>query len=73
VKTLQRTTPIRGDDRYQTVADQQFVQKALAAGVIVVTETFSPRNARPWSRDVRFSAGGLEQALRTLLKNCGAL
>jgi hypothetical protein len=72
VKTLQRTTPSRGDDRYQTIADRQFVQKALTAGGIVVTETFSPRNARPWSREIKFSAAGLEQALRTPLKNCGA-
>src|SRR5262249_49899419 len=72
VKTLQRTTPARGDDRYQTLADRQFVQKALAAGGIVVTETFSPRNARAWSREIRFSTVGLEQALRTPLKNCGA-
>jgi len=72
VKTLQRTTPTRGDDRYQTLADRQFVQKALAAGGIVVTETFSPRNARPWSREIRLSTAGLEQALRTPLKNCGA-
>ena len=72
VKMLQRTTPMRGDDRYQTLADRQFVQKALAAGGIVVTETFSPRHARPWSREIRFSTVGLEQALRTPLKNCGA-
>jgi hypothetical protein len=72
VKTLRRATPSRGDDRYQTIADRQFVQKALAAGGIVVTETFSPRNARPWSRGIKFSAAGLEQALRTPLKNCGA-
>ena len=72
VKTLQRTAPTRGDDRYQTLADRQFVQKALAAGGIVVTETFSPRNARPWSREIRLSTAGLEQALRTPLKNCGA-
>ena len=72
VRTLQRTTPMRGDDRYQTFADRQFVQKALAAGGIVVTETFSPRNARPWSREIRLSTAGLEQALRTPLKNCGA-
>jgi hypothetical protein len=71
VRTLQRMTPMRGDDRYQTLADRQFVQKALAAGVIVVTETFSPRNARAWSREIRFSTAGLEQALRTPLKNCG--
>ena len=72
VKTLQRTTPTRGDDRYQTLADRQFVHKALAAGSIVVTESFSPRNARPWSREIRFSTAGLDQALRTPLKNCGA-
>src|SRR5215510_2359404 len=72
-KTLQRTTPIRGDDRYQIFADQQFVQKAITAGRIVVTETFSPRNARPWSREIRFSTAGLEQALRTALKNCSAI
>ena len=71
VRTLQRTTPTRGDDRYQTFADRQFVQKALAAGDIVVTETFSPRNARPWAREIRLSTAGLEQALRTPLKNCG--
>jgi hypothetical protein len=72
VKTLQRTTTKRGDDRYQTFADRQFVQKAIAAGGIVVTETFSPRNARPWTREIRFSTTGLEQALRTPLKNCSA-
>jgi len=72
VRTLQRTTPTRGDDRYQTFADRQFVQKALAGGGIVVTETFSPRNARAWSREIRLSTTGLEQALRTPLKNCGA-
>jgi hypothetical protein len=72
VRTLQRTTRTRGDDRYQTLADRQFVQKALAAGGIVVTETFSPRNARPWSREITFSTVGLEQALHTPLKNCGA-
>ena len=72
VRTLQRTTPTRGDDRYQTLADRQFVQKALAGGGIVVTETFSPRNARAWSREIRLSTTGLEQALRTPLKNCGA-
>ena len=72
VKTLQRTTPTRGDDRYQTLADRQFVHKALAAGSIVLTESFSPRNARPWSREIRFSTAGLDQALRTPLKNCGA-
>jgi hypothetical protein len=72
VRTLQQTTPMRGDDRYQTLADRQFVQKALAAGRIVVTETFSPRNARPWSREIRLSNAGLEQALRTPLKDCGA-
>src|SRR5262245_36215074 len=72
VKTLQRTTPTRGDDRYQTYADRQFVQKAIAAGRIVVTETFSPRNARPWTRELKFSTAGLEQALRTPLKNCSA-
>jgi hypothetical protein len=71
VRTLQRTTPTRGDDRYQTFADRQFVRKALAAGGIVVTETFSPRNARPWAREIRLSTAGLEQALRTPLKNCG--
>jgi hypothetical protein len=71
VKTLQRTTRTRGDDRYQRLADRQFVQKALSAGGIVVTETFSPRNAGPWSREIRFSTVGLEQALRTHLKNCG--
>jgi len=72
VRTLQRTTPTHGDDRYQTLADRQFVHKALAAGGIVVTETFSPRKARPWSREIRLSAAGLEQALRTPLGNCGA-
>jgi hypothetical protein len=72
VKTLQRTTPSRGDERYQTLADRQFVREALAAGNIVVTETFSPRNARTWSRQIKFSSAGLEQALRTPLKNCGA-
>jgi hypothetical protein len=72
VRTLQQTTPMRGDDRYQTLADRQFVQKALAAGRIVVTETFSPRNARPWSREIRLSNAGLEQALRTPLRDCGA-
>jgi hypothetical protein len=72
VKTLQRTTRTRGDDKYQALADRQFVQKALAAGAIVVTESFSPRNARPWSREIRFSTEGLDQALRTPLKNCGA-
>ena len=46
--------------------------QALTAGGIVVTETFSPRNARPWSREIKFSAAGLEQALRTPLQNCGA-
>jgi hypothetical protein len=71
VKTLQRTTPTRGDDRYQTLADRQFVHKALAAGSIVLTESFSPRNARPWSREIRFSTAGLDQALGTPLKNCG--
>jgi len=73
VKTLQRTTPIRGDDRYQIFADRQFAQKAIATGRFVVTETFSPRNARSWSREIRFSTEGLEQALRTALKNCGAI
>jgi hypothetical protein len=72
VKTLQRTTPTRGDDRYQTLADRQFVQKAVAAGAILATETFLPHNARPWSREIRFSTIGLEQALRTPLKNCDA-
>src|SRR5262245_38185239 len=72
VKTLQRTTPKRGDDRYQTFADRRFVQKAIAAGGIVVTETFSPRNARPWTRQIMFSTAGLEQALRTPLKHCSA-
>lgn len=72
VRALQRKTPTRGDDRYQTLADRQFVQKAIAAGGIVVTETFSPRHARPWSREIRLSTVGLEQALRTPLKNCGA-
>jgi hypothetical protein len=72
VKTLQRTTPSRGDERYQTLADRQFVREALAAGNIVVTETFSPRNARTWSRQIKFSSAGLEQALRTPLKNCSA-
>lgn len=72
VKTLQRTTPTRGDDRYQTFADRQFVQKAIAARRILVTETFSPRNARPWSREITFSTAGLEQALSTALKNCSA-
>jgi hypothetical protein len=72
VKTLQRTTRTRGDDKYQTLADRQFVQKALAAGAIVLTESFSPRNARPWSREIRISTAGLDQALRTPLKNCGA-
>jgi hypothetical protein len=72
VKTLQRTTPTRRDDRYQVLADRQFVQKALAAGGIVVTEMFSAHNARPWSRELRLSTAGIEQALRTPLKNCGA-
>jgi hypothetical protein len=72
VKTLQRMTRTRGDDSYQTFADRQFVQKALATGSIVVTERFSPRNARPWSRQIRLSTAGLEQALRTPLRNCGA-
>ena len=71
VRTLQRTTPTRGDDKYQTFADRRFVRKALAAGGIVVTETFAPRNARPWAREIRLSTAGLEQALRTPLKNCG--
>src|SRR5215469_6520510 len=52
VNTLERMTRTRGDDSYQTFADRQFVQKALAAGVIVVTETFSPRSARPWSGEI---------------------
>jgi len=72
VKTFQRMTPTRGDDRYQTFADRQFVQNAIAAGGILVTEMFSPRNSRPWSREIKFSTAGLEQALRTPLKNCGA-
>ena len=71
VRTLQMTRRMRGDDRYQTVADREFVQKALAAGGIVVTEMFSPRNARAWSRQIRLSIAGLDQALRTPLKNCG--
>jgi hypothetical protein len=73
VKTLQRTTPTRGDDRYQTFADRQFVQKVIAAGRILVTEAFSPRNARQWSREIKFSIAGLEQALSTPLKNCGTV
>jgi hypothetical protein len=72
VKTLQRMAPVRGDDKYQTFADRQFVQKALAAAGIVVTETFAPRNARPWSGEIRFPTAGLEQALRMPLKSCGA-
>jgi hypothetical protein len=72
VKTLQRTTPTRGDDRYQTFADRPFVQKAIAAGRILFTEIFSPHNGRPWSREIRVSTAGLEQALRTVLKNCSA-
>jgi len=71
VRTLPRTAPMRGDDRYGTLADRLFVQEALAAGAIVVTETFSPRNARPWSRAIRLSTAGLDQALRTTLRNCG--
>jgi len=72
VRTLQRRSSKRGDDRYQTLADRQFVQKAVAAGGIVVTERFSPRNARARSREIRFSTAGLEEALRTPLKNCSA-
>ena len=71
VVMLHRTTPSRGDDRYQTLADRQFVQKAIAAGGILVTETFSPPHARPWSREIRFSTIGLDQAMRTSLKTCG--
>ena len=66
------TTNAVPNSRPHVQADRQFVQKALAAGGIVVTETFSPRHARPWSREIRFSTVGLEQALRTPLKNCGA-
>jgi Sucrose hydrolase-like, C-terminal domain len=52
----------------QTHADRQFIRKALAAGGIVVTETFSPRNACLWSRKIRTSTVGLEPAPRTLPK-----
>jgi hypothetical protein len=72
VRTLQRGTPARGDDRYSTIADLQFIPKALAAGAIVITETFSPRNARSWSREIRFPTTGLAQALHTPLGNCPA-
>ena len=70
VRTLRNGKPDPGHDLYSAYVDRQFFQKAIAAGGIVVTETFSPRNARPWSRDIKFSAAGLEQALQTPLKDC---
>jgi hypothetical protein len=55
-----------------TFADRKFVQKAIAAGRILVTETFSAAQCRPSAREIKFSIAGLEQALSTPLKNCGA-
>jgi hypothetical protein len=72
VNSLQQVTPRHGDARYLSYVDRQFVQKALSAGTIVFTETLSPSNARPSSREIRLSTAGLEQALRTPLKNCAA-
>ena len=71
VLVLQRGETKGTNDQHSVIANREFVARALAAGSIAFTETFSPRDARAWSRDVRLSTAGLEQALHTSLKNCG--
>jgi hypothetical protein len=59
-------------DQHSTFVDREFARKALAAGSIAFTETLTPRNAQARSREIKLSTAGLEQALQTSLKNCGA-
>jgi hypothetical protein len=72
VRILRRHETRRGDDFFEAVVDRQFVRKAIAAGSIVFSETFSSASGQSWSRQVSFSAKGLEQALDTPLEYCGA-
>jgi len=68
---LQRGASKDGTEQHAVIADRDFIPRVLAMGSIVFTETFSPRTGRGWSREVKVSAAGLEQALDTSLKSCG--
>jgi len=72
VLVLQSEVAKGANDVRSVIADQEFVRKALANGSIVFIESFSPQNAQEWSREVKLSTTGLEQALDTSLKSCGA-
>jgi hypothetical protein len=47
-----------------------FLQKAIAAGHITFTESFSPRRALGWSRAIKFSTTGLAPLLSDWPKLC---
>jgi hypothetical protein len=57
-------------DRRMINPGRDFVEKALAERAISFTETFSPADAPEWSRDVKLSTVGLEQAFERAFKAC---
>lgn len=57
-------------DRHSLILGRDFVSKALEAGSIMITETFSPPNAPEWSREVKMVAAGLERGKDTVLAAC---
>jgi len=67
---LQGRGPEGTSDTRGGFADRDFIAKALAAGSIVIRETFSPTDAPEWSREVKMSTSGLERALDTAFKDC---
>jgi hypothetical protein len=70
LELLQLAGQADGTDRYRTVAEPKFVRAALAQGSIALVESFSPKDAPPWSRETTLSTKGLEAALQTDLDDC---
>jgi len=65
--------PLReGIQQLAVIADRDLASKVVAAGRIMFIERFFPQKGSSWSRELKVSAAGLEQALHPSLKDCGA-
>jgi len=61
-----------GTQQLSVIADRDLASRVVAAGRIMFIERFFPQKGSSWSRELKVSAAGLEQALHTSLKDCGA-
>ena len=61
-----------GAQQLAVIADRDLASRVVAAGRIMIIERFFPQKGSWWSRELKVSAAGLEQALHTSLKDCSA-